>query len=190
MDSEIRQQSHRPQTTRRPPPTPKTPCSSPPISSLPPRQSLLPAKTTGRQTPQRRRRLRRQTMIQHPGHHAQNTNPLPTITNTKTPRKIPTRQTKRKSEKTPTTRCKLDRDTPWLWSHDIRRIADSMMGRCPEIPALAEQMGAAGHIADSIDGPLSRDLLMLLRSAPELVKHEGYIICGAPEALTELAPRA
>ena len=40
---------------------------------------------------------------------------------------------------------------PQLWVHDIAQIVES------------------------IDGPLSEDLRMLLRSAPELVKHEGYI---------------
>ena len=40
---------------------------------------------------------------------------------------------------------------PQLWSHDIKKVVGS------------------------VGGPLSEELRMLLRSAPELVKHEGYI---------------
>ena len=44
----------------------------------PRRPRLLPAQTLRRQTPQRRRRLRRPTPLQHHPRHAQNPNPLPT----------------------------------------------------------------------------------------------------------------
>ena len=44
-----------------------------------------------------------------------------------------------------------------LWTHDIKKLINSI------------------HESDSLDSSVSEELRALLRSAPELVKHEGYI---------------
>ena len=58
------------------------------VPARPRRPRLLPAQTLTRQTPQRRRDLRRPTPLQHHPRHAQNPNPLP---RTPTPTPAPSR---------------------------------------------------------------------------------------------------
>ena len=81
---------HHPKTPRRQPPTQKrhVPSRVRRLPTRPRRPRLLPTKTSRRQTPQRRRHLRRPQTLRHHLSHAQNPNPLPTNT---TPTPTPSR---------------------------------------------------------------------------------------------------
>ena len=86
----IRPQRRVPQTPRRQPPPQKRHVHRRlrRHPARPRRTRLLPAQTLTRQTPQRRRDLRRPTPLQHHPRHAQNPNPLP---RTPTPTPAPSR---------------------------------------------------------------------------------------------------
>ena len=86
----IRPHQQHPKTTRRQPPPPQRHVHRRVrrYPTRPRRPRLLPTQTGRRQTPQRRRNLRRPPTLQHHPGHAQNTNPLPTTpAPTRNPRK-------------------------------------------------------------------------------------------------------